>query len=115
MQEAALPMKSSEINSCDKAAEAIFRSSQPVQVMLRAPGAQYKIEYRPGDPDNPNNRYWFWIYGSPTPGGPTNTYDRFQLDAKSGQLYHYDAVRGQSSPVPSDVNLKKYLQKYCGK
>jgi hypothetical protein len=112
---ASRPMNTKEIKSCDNAAEAIFRSSPMVQAMLRAPNSSYKIEYKPGDPDNPNRRYWFWVFGSPIPGGHVDTYGRFQVDPQTGQLYQFDPVQDKTSPIPSDAALKKYITKYCGK
>jgi hypothetical protein len=109
------PMKEKEIVSCDKAAEAIFRSSPIVQAMLRSPNAQYKVEYKPGDPENPNRRYWFWVFGSPMVGTQTDTYGRFQVDPQTGELYQFDAILDKTKVVPSDEALKKYIKKYCGK
>lgn len=108
------PMSEKEIASCDKAAEAIFRSSKEAQGMLRAPNASYKLEYRPGDPDNPNRRYWFWVFGSPIAGARVDTYGRFQVDPETGDLYRYIAEQDKTMLVDSDAKLKKYLKKYCG-
>jgi hypothetical protein len=115
VQAASKPMNPGDINSCEKAAEAIFRSGHMVQGMLRAPGASYKLEYKPGDPNNPNNRYWFWVFGQAIGVDHVDTYGRFQVDPATGDLYQFDPVRDVTTKVPADKSLQKYITKYCGK
>lgn len=116
VQSVSKPIGSGEINSCDKAAEAIFRSAQLVQGLLRSPGASYKTEYKPGDPDNPyKNRYVFWIFAQAIGVDHVDTIGRFLVDPATGDLYQYDAVQDRSTKVPADNSLQKYIKKYCGK
>jgi hypothetical protein len=116
VQTASKPISAGEINSCDKAAEAIFRSAQVVQGMLRAPGSTYKVEYKPGDPDNPyKNRYVYWVFMQAMGVDHVDTMGRFLVDPATGDLYQYDAVQDKSTKIPADNSLQKYIKKYCGK
>lgn len=108
------PMRIEDISSCETAAEAIFRSSADVQKILREPNAKYKLEYTPGAPDNPNHRYWFWIYANAANSSSTETYARYQVDPITGQLYEFNAVEDKAMPVKSDVAMQQYIKKYCG-
>jgi hypothetical protein len=110
-----IPMKEKDITSCDKAAEAIFLSSDKVQDLLIQKYVSYTMEYKPGDPKNPTNRYWFWVFASPPNAGKVETYGRYQVDSRTGQLYEYDVVADDSKPISSNTSLVKYLKKYCGK
>jgi hypothetical protein len=110
-----IPMPEKEISSCDKAAEAIFLSSDKVQDLLIQKYVRYMIEYKPGDKGNPTKKYWFWVFASPPNAGKTETYGRFQVDPKTGQLYEYDVMYNNSRPIASNTSLAKYLKKYCRK
>jgi hypothetical protein len=108
-------IKKKEIKTCEAAAEAIFLSSATVQKLLGERYVRYKLEYMPGAKDNPNNRFWFWVFAAPPNADMTQTYGRFQVDPKNGQLYEYKAVEDSAVPIDYDKELKKQLSKYCGK
>lgn len=108
-------IKKKEIKSCETAAEAIFLSSETVQKLLGEKYVRYKLEFAPGAKDNPNNRYWFWVFAAPPNADMTQTYGRFQVDPQNGQLYEYKAVEDSSVPLNYDKELNKQLKKYCGK
>lgn len=108
-------IKKKEIKSCETAAEAIFLSSATVQKLLSEKYVRYKLEYTPGAKNNPNNRFWFWVFSAPPNADMTQTYGRFQVDPKDGQLYEYKAVEDEAVAIDFDKDLKKQLSKYCGK
>jgi hypothetical protein len=101
-----------DIKTCDDAARAIFLSSPEVKEMLGNPQVEYKMEYSPSDPANPNHRYWFWIY-MPHAGG-SETYGRYEVDPSSGQLYEYNQVSDDIKPAEYDRKLASYMKK-CSK
>jgi hypothetical protein len=109
------PMPVKEITSCDKAAEAIFLSSAAVRKQLQQKYVRYKLEYRPGNPEAPNNRYWFWIYANAPDSRQVETYARYEVDPITGQLFEYKAVEDKAVPADYDKELKKYLKQYCGR
>jgi hypothetical protein len=109
------PMPVKEITNCDKAAEAIFLSSGAVRKQLQQKYVRYKLEYRPGNPDAPNNRYWFWIYANAPDSREVETYARYEVDPITGQLYEYKAVEDKAVMVDYDKSLKQYLKQYCGR
>ncbi|MGZ5303612.1 MAG: hypothetical protein ACXWDO_05840 [Bacteroidia bacterium] len=104
----------SAINSCEKAAEAVFRSSKYVQQMLKNPNTNFKLEYKPGDKNNPNNRYWFWVYANAPGGASTETYGRFQVDPTSGLLYEVDILEGKPKLIDSGSEYQEAMKKVCG-
>jgi hypothetical protein len=105
-------MAAADIKSCDDAARAIFLSSPEVKEMLGNPQVEYKMEYAPSDPANPNHRYWFWIY-MPHAGG-SETYGRYEVDPSTGQLYEYNQVTSDIKPTEYDRKLASYMKK-CSK
>lgn len=109
------PMPVKDITNCDKAAEAIFLSSGAVRKQLQQKYVRYKLEYRPGNPEAPNNRYWFWIYANAPDSREVETYARYEVDPITGQLYEYKAVEDKAVPADYDKNLNKYLKQYCGR
>lgn len=109
------PMPLKEITSCDKAAEAIFLSSAAVRKQLQQKYVRYKLEYRPGNPEAPNNRYWFWIYANAPDSRQVETYARYEVDPITGQLFEYKAVEDKAAPADYDKELRKYLKQYCGR
>jgi hypothetical protein len=106
-------MPESDIVSCDKAAEALFLSSDKVQDLLKQKTTKYSMEYRPGDEGNTSKRYCFWVFAAPSKSASAETYGRYQVDAHSGQLYENDPVADNYHPVASNASLKKYLGKFC--
>lgn len=103
-----------DIATCETAAEAVFRSSKYVQQMLQNPNTNYKLEYKPGDKNNPNNRYWFWVYANAPNGGSTETYGRFQVDPKTGTLYEMDLISGAAKPIDSAPAYQAEVKRFCG-
>ncbi|RYD82272.1 MAG: hypothetical protein EOP53_04165, partial [Sphingobacteriales bacterium] len=57
-------IKIADITNCEKAAEAVFRSSKTVQQLLKTANTNFKLEYKPGDKNNPNKRFWYWVYAN---------------------------------------------------
>jgi hypothetical protein len=105
----------SEITSCDKAAEAIFLSSAEVKTLLKRKFARYELEYTPDAADNPNRRYWFWIYTAQPNSGKADPGEHFQVDPLNGQLFEYNSLQDQAVAIPYNSSLRRYIQRFCGR
>ncbi|MCX6353084.1 MAG: hypothetical protein NTX03_14685 [Bacteroidetes bacterium] len=103
-----------QINSCEKAAEAIFLSSKIVKDRLDDDDAHYKLEYTPEYKKNPDGNYWFWVYVSPANSEMPHTIGRFEVNPKTGQLYEYNEVDEKPNPIDFDKKLLKVLGRFCG-
>lgn len=112
-QKKSAPMPASEIVSCDKAAEAIFRSSPVVRGPLEDPHTSYKITMRPNDANNPTHRYEFTITSTDMlPGREAPTF-RYQVDPKTGDFYQLHPPDFKPQIAPIDPKMKSLASKYC--
>ncbi len=106
-------ISTTQITSCEQAAEALFRSSAIVKQMLNNPNTSYKLEYKPGDIKNPNNRFWYWVYANAANSSSTETYGRFQVDPQRGQLYELDLVSDKAILIESSTTYQAEVKKHC--
>lgn len=113
-QETRRPLRPDEINSCEKAVEAVLRSNPMAVGMMSAPKSGWKIEYGPRTKGNAENTYIIIITRESEDKSKIETLTRFYVDVATGRLQQAMPMEPKPHDVPYDENIAKYVPKLCG-
>ena len=106
-------IKLKDITNCDKAAEAVVRSSLPFMSLISQPGAELKLEFRPGDKNGPYGKYQYSVFGYKPGSNERVNLSTFQLETATGKMYQLRPGENKPFMAAYPPKYKEYINKYC--